>query len=331
MKPVPVQLQEWATHRERGSATAIRIMVAIAMTFGRRLTQLLLFPLCVYFLIFSNGARQNSRTYLLRALSREPRLIDQFRHFYAFATVILDRVYLLNEQIDSFDLSIEGEELLISAMEQGNGCMLFGAHLGSFEVLRALSRKHPALRVSFVMYEENARKINAALNAINPNMALDVIALGQPNSMIEIAQCLDSGGFVGVLADRSLNHEAQERCDFLGEKAPFPLGPFRMAALLKRPVFFMVGLYRGGARYDIHFECLFDPSGLSAGQRQGASHAALSRYVERLEHYCKLAPYNWFNFYDFWTHSNDLASPTDDIHSGSHRRLPDPGNSAGGR
>jgi predicted LPLAT superfamily acyltransferase len=26
----------------------------------------------------------------------------------------------------------------------------------------------------------------------------------------------------------------------------------------------------------------------------------LLRYVERLEHYCRLAPYNWFNFYDFW-------------------------------
>jgi predicted LPLAT superfamily acyltransferase len=23
-------------------------------------------------------------------------------------------------------------------------------------------------------------------------------------------------------------------------------------------------------------------------------------YVKRVEHYCKLHPYNWFNFYDFW-------------------------------
>ena len=26
----------------------------------------------------------------------------------------------------------------------------------------------------------------------------------------------------------------------------------------------------------------------------------VQRYAERLEHYCRLAPYNWFNFYDFW-------------------------------
>ncbi len=24
-------------------------------------------------------------------------------------------------------------------------------------------------------------------------------------------------------------------------------------------------------------------------------------YAQRLEHYCRQAPYNWFNFYDFWS------------------------------
>jgi predicted LPLAT superfamily acyltransferase len=24
------------------------------------------------------------------------------------------------------------------------------------------------------------------------------------------------------------------------------------------------------------------------------------RYADRLEHYCRLAADNWFNFYDFW-------------------------------
>ena len=28
---------------------------------------------------------------------------------------------------------------------------------------------------------------------------------------------------------------------------------------------------------------------------------AMRRYVERLEHYCRGAPFNWFNFYDYWS------------------------------
>jgi predicted LPLAT superfamily acyltransferase len=27
---------------------------------------------------------------------------------------------------------------------------------------------------------------------------------------------------------------------------------------------------------------------------------AMRHYVARLEHFCRDAPYNWFNFYDFW-------------------------------
>ena len=27
---------------------------------------------------------------------------------------------------------------------------------------------------------------------------------------------------------------------------------------------------------------------------------AVRTYAARLEHYCRQAPYNWFNFYDFW-------------------------------
>jgi hypothetical protein len=84
----------------------------------------------------------------------------------------------------------------------------------------------------------------------------------------------------------------------LGLPARFPVGPFRLAALLKRPIVFMTGVYRGGRRYDIHFEVLADPA-MSGGTEQTIE-AAMQQYVARLEYYCRLAPYNWFNFYEFW-------------------------------
>jgi predicted LPLAT superfamily acyltransferase len=62
----------------------------------------------------------------------------------------------------------------------------------------------------------------------------------------------------------------------------------------------MVGLYRGGNRYDIHFEHLLDVSGAGRGARDAVIEQAVRKYVERLGYYCRLAPYNWFNFYDYW-------------------------------
>jgi predicted LPLAT superfamily acyltransferase len=292
--------QEWLSRGERGSATMIRLFVWLALHLGRGAARLLLYPVCLYFLVFSRGTRAASRDYLARVLGRPPGFADIFRHYHAFATCVLDRLFLLNDQLDRFELRIEGEAAVIELLARGGGCFLFGAHLGSFEVLRAVGRRHPGMRISLAMYEENARKIGAALRAINPALALDVVALGSHGSMLEIEARLEAGHAVGVLADRGLAGETLARLPFLGSPAGFPVGPFRMMTILRRPVVLMIGLYRGGRRYDIHFERLADPATWPAGGRAEEMDRAMRRYAERLEHYCRIAPFNWFNFYDFW-------------------------------
>ncbi len=281
---------DWTVRQERGSAFAMRAAVWLALRLRRRVSRLFLAPACLYFLLSSPRARAASRDYLGRVLARKPGWTDSFRQFHAFASVVLDRIFLLNNQNRLFDIHIEGEDIVRSLAERHEGCLLFGAHLGSFEVLRTLGRAQPDIKVSMVMYEDNARKTNAALNAINPSLALDVIALGRPHSLITISQRLNEGHFCGVLADRNPGGDELRRLPFLGEQAAFPEGPFRMALLLKHPVILMFGLYCGGNRYQIHFETL-----------QGQTvDEMMAGYAWRLEHYCRSAPYNWFNFYKFW-------------------------------
>ncbi|MGO8917017.1 MAG: hypothetical protein ACLQJR_14025 [Stellaceae bacterium] len=292
--------QEWTVRRERGAASLIRLMVWVARRLGRPVARLFLYPICVYFLLFSGSARKASRQYLARVLARAPTMLDVLRHFHNFGACVLDRVFFLNDQIHLFDLRVHGEEAVLDIVRRGGGCVLLGAHFGSFEVVRALGRRQPGLRVSLVMYEENARKIRAALNAINPDLAMEVIGLGRSDSMIAVAERLEQGHFVGMLADRSVGGEGQIRYPFLGSPAAFPLGSFRLAALMKRPVVLMVGVYRGGRRYEVFFESLPDPSRLSPRGRDEQVEDLMRRYVERIEHYCRAAPYNWFNFYDFW-------------------------------
>lgn len=288
-------------HRgERGAVLLIRLIVWIALHLGRPVARLLLYPICVYFLIFSAGSRRASRTYLARALDRKVTLRDQWRHYHAFAACGLDRVFLLNDRLDLFTLDIHGEDFVAPIVKEESGCLLLGAHLGSFEILRTLGRRQPTLRVSLVMYEENARKINSVLNAINPALALEIIALGASRSMLEVKARLDEGYFVGMLADRGLGDDSNRRLSFLGSPASFPLGPFRLAVLLKRPVVLMVGLYRGRGRYEIHFERLMDTADFAAGGANGSAERLMRRYVTRLEHHTRQAPYNWFNFYEFW-------------------------------
>jgi predicted LPLAT superfamily acyltransferase len=292
------RLEEWATRRERGSVLLIRLMVWLTLRFGRFASRILLVPVCGYFFLCAPRARHASRAWLTRALGRPPGPSDVWRHFWCFAVCVLDRVLLLNDRLDLFDIRLHGEAELASIRDQHGGAFLCGAHLGSFEVVRACGRALGDTRLSLVMYQDNARKTNQVLDAINPALAIEIIGLGRPGSMLAVQERLAAGHLVGVLADRSLANERQLSIPFLGSPARFPVGPFRLAAILKRPIIFMTGMYRGGQRYDIHFEVLCDPD--SAGGTEQAIEAAMRRYVARLEHYCRSAPYNWFNFYGFW-------------------------------
>jgi predicted LPLAT superfamily acyltransferase len=291
---------EWVRHRERGSMAMLRIMTFLSLRLGRAGGRIFLYLIAAYFFTFAPTARRHARTYLRTALGREPTAADRFRHVLTFATTIHDRVYLMKERLDLFDISVAGEELVRSAVEAGSGAFLMGAHVGSFDIIRTVGQRQPGLQVAMAMYEDNARRVNAMLTAINPAAKPDVIALGRMDAMLKIQEYLDRGIFVGVLGDRTLGNEATQEVGFLGRPAHFPIGAMRAAAIMRRPVIFMIGLYRGGNRYHVVFETLADFSSVEPRQRSAAVRAAVERYAGLLEKYVRSDPYNWFNFFDFW-------------------------------
>ena len=295
---------DWRQQPERSSVFMLRVMTLISLGLGRRASRIVLYGIAAYFLAFAPTARRMSRGYLRRVLELPSSAAvgwrHLFRHFLSFASAVHDRVFLLNDRFDLFDIRVHNQQLINQAVAGGQGVFLVGAHLGSFEVLRAIGRRQPGLRIAMVMYEDNARKINAAMGAINPHAQMDVVPLGHIDSMMRVHALLEQGAVVGMLGDRSLGTDDKYPVDFLGDTAEFPLGPFRMAAVLKRPVLFMAGLYRGGKRYDVHFEALADFSAVPQRGRTQAVHDAVTRYAALLAGHCRSAPYNWFNFFDFW-------------------------------
>jgi predicted LPLAT superfamily acyltransferase len=290
---------EWTAQPERSNRLALGFMAWVAKRLGRSAARLLLYPICLYFLAFSARARSASRQYLSRVLGRPAGLADSFRHYHTFAAVILDRAFVLNDQLSRFDVRIHGAEVIDELAAKGPGCVLLGSHMGSFEIVRAVGKAR-GFSISMVMYEENARKMRTALEAINPTLQTGIIALGRVDSILRVEAALSRGEVVGLLADRTIRGGGSVPCAFLGEPAPFPTGPIRIAAMLKRPIALMFGLYRGGNGYDVYLERFADFSREVGENRDRLIEELLERYAGRLEHYCRIAPYNWFNFYDFW-------------------------------
>ncbi len=278
----------------------LRVMSWISLRLGRTVARSVLHLIAVYFVLFAPDSRSASLGYLPRVLGRPATWLDLYRHFFCFASTIHDRIYLINRRYDLFDIDIQGEENIRPLIDANKGVFLMGAHLGSFEVMRAIGRQVPGLRVAMVMHEDNAQKINGMLAAINPEASMDVIPLGRIDSMLQVQERLDDGMLVGMLSDRTLGNEPMAQVNLLGATAGIPSGPFRMAALLRRPVVFMAGLYMGGNRYQVHFETLADFSDIPRNEREQAVQMAIARYTDLLNRYTRLAPYNWFNFFDYW-------------------------------
>lgn len=302
MEPAPLKSGSaaWLRQAERGSAAAMRLMVFIALSLGRSLSGLLLYPACAYFLIFSPGARRASRQYLSRVLGRTPGIGDSFRHYHTFAVTIHDRIYLLSHRNGELDVTVSLPDEVRSIFRREQGCLALGAHFGSFEIMRAQASMDRVPPVNILMYLENARRILSVQRSLSADFDKRLIPLGRPGSLLRAQECLDRGEMVGILADRALYEEKTLRCDFLGAQAEFPLAPFLLAGLLKAPVILFFGPHRGGRRYDVCLEHFADRITVDSRDREASLLPWVQKFAGRLEHHCRRTPYNWFNFYDFW-------------------------------
>ncbi len=291
----------WTAAPERGTDGALRLMLWVLRRLGWRAGHLLLYPIAGYFLLSSPRQRSHARAYLRRALEREPGALDLFRLWFAFSSTILDRVFLTSGRTENHTIEVEGLDALKAVLAEGRGCLLLGAHFGSFEALRAVADAGAPVELAVLMHEANARRVQALANAFGgPRHAAAVIPLGTADAMLRAHECLERGGMVGLLADRRPHGERVARVPFLGEPAPLPLGPHVLAGMLGAPVMLAFGIWQGPRRYLVRFEPFADPGSLSRGDRAAAARERAARYAARLEEVCRAHPYNWFNFHDFW-------------------------------
>ncbi len=292
----------WTAAPERGSPVMMRVMLAITGALGWRAGHLLLYPITAYFLASSPRQRAAARRYLGRALGRPAGIADLWRLYFAFASTILDRVWLVTGRTAGYRIEIHGLEALRARVDAGQGCLLFGAHLGSFEALRAVADAGCPVEVAVLMHEANAARMKAFFDALGGERRAEaIIPLGRPDAMLRVQECLQRGGLVGLLADRAAGTDKLVRVPFLGQEAPLPAGPHVLAAVLGAPVMLAFGIWRGPRHYEVRFEPFADqvaPGGRAG--REAAVAESVARYAARLEAPCRAHPYNWFNFFDVW-------------------------------
>ena len=300
----------WSERGEGGGRFALWLIRTIGLRLGRPAARALLYPITVYFFFRRGAERRASRAFLSRAFGKPAGSWQVLRHIHCYAATILDRAFLLARSTRGFDIRVDGLDQIEAQIAHGRGVLVLGAHIGSFEALRVLAEARPELRVRFVMDRGQTPALTQLLHALNPAVARMVIDVRGDGADIALAirDAAHAGALIGVLGDRARPGEPTRDAEFLGAPAAFPVAPYLIASALELPVVLCFGLYRGGNRYDVYFETLAERMHIPRAERAAQLAQWIQRYAARLEHYTRLDPINWFNFYDFW-HRPAAAEP----------------------
>ena len=308
-------MTHWARLAERGSGLGIRVTVACYRLLGEQAVRLLLYPIVGYFLVTGSPARRASIDYLrrLKAFSGDtvgtpqPNWTSAFRHMMAFAESALHKLAGWAGDIDpqSVDFPDRGE--LDALLASGKGALLISAHIGNLERMRALAAGERLVTVNAVVYAEHAPRFRNALMSANDRYSLNLIQVNDvgPETSIAMKEKIERGELLVIVGDRTPPSDKGRvsRVNFLGAPASFAQGPFILASLLECPVYLFFCLREGG-RYRIHFERFAERITLPRKQRNEILAQLAQRFATSLEALCVQAPYEWFNFYDYW-HPNE--------------------------
>jgi len=294
--------EHWQSRPEGGGRFALWLIRGIALYGGRGFARLFLYPITLYFYWRRKLEREASRDFLARVLPGRVTAWQVLKHIHCFASTMLDRVFLLARGERGFAIEVEGLDTLTAHLGKGQGVLLFGSHQGSFEALRAISTRRPDVNLRVLLDKQKTPALTELLEALAPDIGDKVIDASQDGASVALqrAEACSQGAMVAMLADRGRGHEVLRRADLLGSPAPFPVSPWLLAHTLRVPVVLCFGLYLGGNRYRLVFEAFAERVEIPRQDRAQALDAVIARYARRVEHYIHEAPYNWFNFYDFW-------------------------------
>ncbi|MGH8261061.1 MAG: glycosyl transferase [Steroidobacteraceae bacterium] len=297
----------WATTRERGALAVMRLMVVGLRLLSRRLTTPIVHAVTLYFFVFGRRARGVSRDYL-RRIAREvpesglaPTRRCAYRHFVAFAHAILDKLDAWSGRLDYAHVAFADHEAMRVATASGRGRLVMGSHLGNLEVCRALASLNRRVRLNVLVHTRHAAYFTQVLRMAGAS-ELELLQVTDFSAATALAlkERIDRGEWVVIAADRVPVHGGRTvDVRFLGGVAPLPIGPYVLAALLECPVHLLFCLRRGDVNH-IYFETFAERLSWSRAERDAALAREAQRFADRLAHYVRIEPLQWFNFYPFW-------------------------------
>ncbi|TFZ42173.1 acyltransferase [Stenotrophomonas maltophilia] len=303
----PQAAPHWADIGESTSVAGVLVLYWVHRWFGRWPFRMCVWPVVACHWLSNRVGREASMQYLQRlqahsgVLGRAPTRRDSLRHFFAFADTMLDKILGIGGRYPPERIHLHHTSVL-ERIAQREGGLILTAHIGCLELCQVLAERVPGLCITVLVHTAHAQRFNRLLRRLDPLAAVELVQVTEmgPATAMMLADKVAAGGFVAIVGDRT--PVGGGRClsaDFLGQRAPFPIGGYVLAAALGCPVYTMACLHEGEG-YRIVFEPFADRIVLPRGSRDAALSDQVQRYAGWLEQQVIQSPLDWFNFFPFW-------------------------------
>ena len=300
--------KHWTDLGERGSDWGPALMGFIYRTLGRTACLGALAPVILFFYITGASQRRASLDYLRRVWAAsgrrgKPGHIHALLHFFAFGESLIDKFAAWLGNIDRSQIDAMDGAQVEAFRRDPRGAVIFSAHFGATEVIRALAAHHMRRRINVLIHTKNARHFNDLIKKFAPQSRVALVEAGNFDvaTAVNLSAAVERGEWVVIMGDRMpVTKTARSvTVNFLGAPAQFPQGPYLLAAALRCPTY-MLFCSKEEGRHRIHFSHLSDAVTLPRRNRMAGLQAIVQNFACVLEERVKAAPYQWFNFYDFW-------------------------------
>ncbi len=297
----------WADIGESTSVAGVQLLCWVHRWFGRWPFRLCVWPVVLCHWLGNGVARRASLQYLQRlqadtgALGRAPRRRDSLRHFFVFADTLLDKLLGLGGRYPAQRIHLQ-RDLMLDKIARREGGLILTAHIGCLELCQVLAEQVPGFRITVLVHTAHAQRFNSLLQRLDPLASVELVQVADmgPATAMMLADRVAAGGFVAIVGDRvPVQGGRTVMVDFLGHRAPLPIGAYALAAALGCPVYTMACLHEGQG-YRVAFEHFSDRIVLPRGSRDAAMAAQAQRFADWLERQLRQSPLDWFNFFPFW-------------------------------
>ncbi|MFL5463923.1 MAG: lysophospholipid acyltransferase family protein [Gemmatimonadaceae bacterium] len=239
-------------------------------------------------------------------------VVDLARQSYAhlgrtfIETALLDSIGRngLQQLVDT----VEGWEEVDDVMAKGKGAVMVTGHIGNWELAGAYVAARGIPLDAIVRGMANPL-FDAYINHTREAMGMTVVH--DSDAVKRTPRSLRAGRAVAFVADQGVMGLASTFVPFFGRPAKTPRGAAVFALRFGVPVIFVVALRKPDGRYRIVVERI---EATRTGNMDRDVDAVVARFTERLEHWVRVVPAQYF-----WQHRRWRRQPPD-----TPRELRDP-------